>query len=146
MNSQSLFTDLERSRIQLAILEAEKKTSGEIRIHLESICSSSAFERATELFSILNMHNTRDRNGVLIYLAYESRVFAVIADKGINEKVPEGFWNSIVDDMSVFFKSAQFADGLIHGILKCGEKLAVYFPYNASDDLNELSNDISFGQ
>jgi uncharacterized membrane protein len=146
LNPQTFFTGPDREKIREAIAASEKLTSGEIRIHLESSSKVNAFERATQLFAQLNMHNTADRNGVLIYLALDNREFAILADKGINEKVPEGFWDMVVKEMSDFFKSGQFADGLIHGVKQAGEKLAAYFPYNALSDTNELSDDISFGE
>lgn len=146
MNIQSIFGQPERETIQQAIADSERKTSGELRIHIESKTKLKSFDRALQVFEKLNMHKTEQRNGVLIYLAYENRQFSIVADQGINEKVPEGFWNSVTDVMSAYFKEGKFTEGLVHGIHACGEKLALYFPYDNKNDKNELSDEISFGE
>ena len=88
----SLFTSEEQEQIANTIADAEKATSGEIRIAVEKHCHGSAFERAIEYFAKLDMDKTAQRNGVLIYLASEDHKFAIIGDKGINNVVPEDFW------------------------------------------------------
>ncbi len=138
-------TFAERDDIQKAIAEAELRTSGEIRVHIEKTHGGDVFKRALEVFSTLKMHETVLHNGVLFYLASTDRKFAIIADKGINDKVPLGFWNAISEVMSQEFKSGRFASGLITGISMAGEQLRHHFPVNP-DDKNELSNDISFGE
>ena len=90
------------------------------------------------------MHNTKDRNGVLIYVAVEDKSFVIYGDKGINDVVPKDFWNSTKEVMQSHFKSANFKQGLIDGIIKSGEQLAKYFPWE-HDDADELSNEISKG-
>lgn len=129
-----------------AIIEAEKQTSGEIRVHIESKAGKDTYQRALEVFEHLNMHQTEYKNGVLFYLAYKSKSFAIIADKGINDLVPEDFWTSVTEQMSEWFKQAKFSEGLIFGIQQAGEKLSAYFPYKAQSDRNELSDEISFGE
>ena len=129
-----------------AIREAEKQTSGEIKLHIEKKCQTEdVLERAKEVFVFLNMHLTKDHNGVLFYLAYEDRKFAVLGDIGIDEKVPSDFWNSTKDLLRTYFSQNQFAEGLCQGIKEAGLQLKTHFPY-ASDDINELPDDISFGQ
>ena len=91
------------------------------------------------------MHQTELRNGVLIYLAVEDRQLAILGDAGINLKVPKGFWDDTRDVMINEFKQGNFAKGLSDGIIKAGEQLREHFPYQ-SDDVNELSDDISFGE
>jgi len=127
-----------------AIREAEKNTSGEIRIHMERSASSDPLNRAAEVFQLLKMNNTRARNGVLIYIAVESRVFVILGDEGINQVVPDGFWKSTRDVMREPFKKGEFKKGIIEGILMAGEQLQKYFP-REPDDENELPDDISRG-
>lgn len=91
------------------------------------------------------MHETKDRNGVLIYLSVNDRKFAIIGDAGINKVVPEGFWNDIKELMTGHFKKGEFAIGLITGIEKAGEQLRQYFPFQ-DNDVNELSDEISYGE
>lgn len=143
MSARMFFTKEEQQNIVAAIKEAELNTSGEIRVHIENHCKKESLERAAELFYELKMDHTAARNGVLFYLAVKDRKFAVIGDEGINKNVEHDFWNEIKDEMTTHFKEKQFAEGLITGILKCGEKLKKHFPYQ-DDDVNELSDEISF--
>ena len=143
MTSRTFFSKEEQRRIVSAIKEAELDTSGEIRVHIENHCKEEALERAAELFYDLKMDRTAARNGILFYLAVKDRKFAIIGDEGINRNVEHDFWNDIKDEMTSRFKEKQFTEGLTNGILKCGEKLKQYFPYQ-DDDANELSDEISF--
>ncbi len=135
----------EQEQILEAIRQAELATSGEIRVHIEGkSLEPDVIERAKEVFAELGMNRTELKNGVLFYLAYEDRKFAVIGDKGINERVPDDFWNSTRDLMRSHFSKQEFALGLSKGIEKAGQQLKTYFP-RQDDDINELSDDISFG-
>ena len=147
MAADSLFFgEKEQQRIVEAIQNAEKQTSGEIKVHIEKKClSETALDRAKEVFALLNMHLTQDHNGVLFYLAYEDRKFAVLGDKAIFEKVPEDFWDSTKDLLRSHFSDNRFAEGLCLGINEAGIQLKKHFPYS-SDDINELPDDISFGE
>lgn len=143
MSARLFFTKEEQQNIVAAIKEAELNTSGEIRVHIENHCKEEALERAAEVFYDLKMNRTAARNGILFYLAVKDRKFAIIGDEGINKEVEHDFWNDIKDEMISNFKENKFAEGLIVGILKCGDKLKEYFPYQ-NDDVNELSDEISF--
>jgi uncharacterized membrane protein len=143
MSAETFFSDDQKEAIRKAIVEAEEKTSGEIRVHIEEKCEEGAVQRAEKIFGKLNMHKTAERNGVLIYLAVTSRVFAIYGDKGIHEKVPTLFWDSTSAVMERNFKEGKFTEGLTAGIAMAGEQLATHFPHKA-DDKNELTNDISF--
>ena len=141
----SFFGEEEQQQIVGAIREAEMQTSGEIKVHVEKNCNTTdAMERAAEVFGLLNLHRTEQKNGVLFYLAYEDRKFAVLGDSGIHEKVSDTFWNSTKDLLRSYFSQKQFAQGLCLGIKEAGEQLKKHFPYS-SDDINELPDDISFG-
>ncbi len=145
MGVRSFFTKEEQTQIVDAIKEAELNTSGEVRVHLDQHCEENMLDRAAFVFAKLKMHRTKLRNGVLFYLATASRKFAIIGDAGINQKVPDDFWDSIKEHVLSKFKEGNFADGLSEGIIKAGEKLKEHFPHQ-SDDVNELSDDISFGK
>lgn len=144
MSAQDFFTNTEKEDITLAIKNAELDTSGEIRVHVEEKCNGDAKDRAAYLFKKLNMHETELRNGVLFYVAVKNRKFAILGDTGINKMVPEDFWDNIRDKMLEEFRDGHFADGLIEGISMAGKQLKQHFPYQ-SDDVNELSDEISFG-
>lgn len=130
--------------IKQAILNAELDTSGEIRVHMENVCPGDVMDRAAYIFEKIEMHKTKLRNGVLFYLAVKNRKFAVIGDAGINEQVPDSFWEDLKLDMLNYFRENKFAEGLIYGIGRTGEFLKKYFPYQ-NGDVNELPDDISFG-
>lgn len=139
------FIEEEQQHIIEAIRQAEKQTSGEVKVHIEKKCpAEDVMERAKEVFGLLNMHLTEERNGVLFYLAYEDRKFAVLGDKGIYEKVSLDFWDSTKDLLRSHFSKNQFSEGLCKGIAEAGLQLKKHFPYQ-SDDTNELPDDISFG-
>jgi uncharacterized membrane protein len=139
----ALFTTEEQELIAHTIAEAEKATSGEIRIAIEKHCHGSAFERATQYFSELGMDKTAQHNGVLIYLASADHKFAIIGDRGIDNVVPDDFWETTQVAMKAHFQSGNMAAGIIAGVAAAGEKLALFFPYQ-NGDINELPNDIIF--
>lgn len=139
----AIFTTQEQEQIAHTITEAEKATSGEIRIAVEKHCKGDAYERATIYFHELGMDQTSQHNGVLIYLATEDHKFAIVGDKGINSLVPTDFWETTKIAMKAHFMSGNLSDGIIAGIALAGEKLATFFP-NKNDDVNELPNDIVF--
>jgi uncharacterized membrane protein len=145
MKPSALFTKEQQKQITDAIRKAELNTSGEIRVHIESKCKIDVLDRAAMLFSSLNMHKTELRNGVLFYLATDNKKFAILGDAGINQKVPDNFWETIKISMLEHFQVGDFATGLEKGILMAGEQLKQHFAYQ-TNDVNELSDEISFGK
>lgn len=145
MKPSALLNKEQQKLVENAIREAELNTSGEIRVHIESEITGDVLDRAAYLFEYLGMHKTEQRNAVLFYLATKSRKFAILGDAGINAKVPADFWDSIKQDMASAFAEGRFAEGLSRGILTAGEQLKKHFPYQ-KNDVNELSNEISFGK
>jgi uncharacterized membrane protein len=139
-----LFSSSEKKQLVDAISKAEKLTSGEIRVHLEPHCKGKVLDRAADVFVTLGMNKTVLRNGVLIYVAYEDKKLAIIGDRGINEVVPDNFWDAALEIMTAHFKQGEFLKGVLYGIDESGKHLFKYFPYYAGDK-NELSNDISEG-
>ncbi|RZS95329.1 TPM domain-containing protein [Cecembia calidifontis] len=143
--AERLFSEADRNRIIEAIQMAEKETSGEIQVHIENHCGEDVMDRAAEVFEMLKMHKTEERNAVLFYLAVEDHQFAILGDCGINRIVPENFWEQIKEEMLHHFKASAFTEGLCRGIYLCGQQLKAHFPYNESGDINELPDEISFG-
>ena len=141
---EDFLTAEEEQEIVLAILEAEKNTSGEIRVHIEAQTSLSPMERAKEVFHNLKMDNTKQENGVLIYVAVNDRKFAICGDRGIDKVVPKDFWDSTKDAIENEFKKGNFKKGIVEGVLKAGNELQAHFPWQHGDT-NELSDDISKG-
>ena len=134
-----------KALIEQAIKDAELNTSGEIRVHLESKCPADPLQRAIYIFNYLKMYNTQARNGVLVYVAVESRKFAIIGDAGINAAVPEDFWDGIKDRMRSSFAAGNYVEGLVEAVKESGVSLKKYFPYQ-SDDINEQPDEVSFGE
>lgn len=143
--SSKIFSTSDQEAIVQAIRDAEKDTSGEVRVHIDKKCPGDVLDRAAYWFGKLNMHQTELRNGVLFYLATNDRKFAILGDAGINAKVPEGFWDDIKSRMVLHFQKGDFVAGLVEGIRESGCQLKSHFPYQ-SDDVNELPDEISFGK
>lgn len=145
MKAPELFSEEDRVLIKAMIGEAEKKTSGEIRVYIDDECREDVMDKVAFLFAELGMHKTELRNGVLIYLAVSDHKFAIIGDAGIHAKVGDGFWNNIKAEMLKLLKENRYRDALVYGVKEAGEQLKQYFP-RAHDDRNELPDDIIFGK
>lgn len=143
--SEALFTPHQQKEIQDAIRMAERNTSGEIRVHIDNKCYGNVLDRAAQVFADLKMHETKLRNGVLFYLAWEDRKFAILGDAGIHAVVPDDFWDNIKIKMQLKFRAGQFKEGLCEGIMMAGNQLKEKFPLE-NDDHNELCDKISFGK
>ncbi len=139
---ESFLTAEEEQEIVDAILEAEQDTSGEIRVHLEYSDRGNPIKRARKLFHRLKMDNTRERNGVLLYIAVHDHHFVICGDKGIDQVVPEGFWDSTRDIIQGHFRKGAFKEGIIAGVRSAGQELKAHFPWRP-DDTNQLSDAIS---
>lgn len=143
MKADKFLTAEQQATVVDAVRLAEKGTSGEIRVHIDGECTGDPVKRAEEVFVKLGMHKTQLRNGVLIYMACNSKVFAIIGDKGINDVVPENFWEDVAKTMSAHFRAGDFTGGLSQAALMAGEKLKYFFPH-MEDDVNELPDEISY--
>lgn len=139
---EEFLTATDEQEIIAAIRHSESKTSGEIRVHLEHRCNGNALLRAQELFHLLKMDNTKEENGVLLYVAVDDQSFAICGDRGINNVVPADFWESTKEKMAKRFKEGDFKSGLIEGVRCVGDKLAAFFPWQHGDS-NELPDEIT---
>lgn len=144
MNASTIFTAAEKENIVKTIQMAEQKTSGEIRLHIEDYCKINPFDRALEVFYKLKMDNTKQRNGVLIYVAIKDRKLAIIGDKGIHDVVSNTFWDAVLQDLKQGFAEGAYYASLAKAIEMAGVKLQTYFPIEKNDK-DELDNEISFG-
>jgi uncharacterized membrane protein len=143
MKPSQFFNEDQKKQITDAVKEAELNTSGEIRVHIEADCKTDVLDRAAYIFEKLSMHETELRNGVLFYLSINDRKFAILGDGGINAVTQDNFWDEIKETVIGHFKKEEYAAGLGKGIKMAGEALKKHFPYQ-KDDVNELSDDISF--
>ena len=138
------FTKERQQQIVDAIREAELNTSGEIRVHVDKRCRKDVLDRALYVFKKLKMEQTRDRNGVLLYVAVDSHKTAIIGDEGVNAVVPPDFWNGIIDCAVKRFAQGEYTEGIAEAVTAVGEVLKQHFPYT-DDDINELPYEINFG-
>lgn len=145
MEVAEFLTKEQEAKVVDAIREAELNTSGEIRVHFEKSVDLDPIKRAQELFYQLEMDKTQYKNGVLFYVAVDDHKFAIIGDEGIDNVVPDDFWESIKNEVINEFVKGDHSQGLVLGILHAGEKLKEYFPFGDKDE-NELSDEISKGQ
>lgn len=142
-----IFAEQEIAKLKLAIAAAERLTSGEIRVYIESRCRYvEATDRAAELFLQLNMQETVARNGVLIYLATEDRQLAIWGDQGIHKRLGNEYWQQRIEEMLTFIKQLDYLSGITYCIEQVGNALSTHFPYQRATDQNELSDEILFGQ
>lgn len=146
-SKQKWVSDEENRLILEAISMAERETSGEIRVYIESRNPLiDTIERAKIIFIEMGMHATTQRNGVLIYLAVKDKEVAIVGDEGIHQKVGTIFWETRIQEMILCFKNNQLSSGLINCIGMVGQVLSDQFPYIEGQDRNELPNDIHFGK
>ena len=142
MNQKEFVAQLDQDRIVEAIVNAEGMTSGEIRVHIQPKAHGDIRTVAERTFERLGMTKTDQRNGVLLFIACEEQRFTILGDRGIDEKVPAGFWDEIASKLTIRFKAGEFTEGLVEAIHSAGEELRHYFP-RAEADVNELTNDIN---
>ena len=137
-----MLSELDKKSVVEAIQAAEEITSGEIRVHLDKKGGKDPFLEAKRVFERLGMTKTKERNGVLIYLCFTRKQLAILGDQGINEKVPEGFWDELYHSMAASFRNEDYCVGICTAVQRVGEKLSTHFPVN-EDNPNELSNEIT---
>ena len=136
------FGNFDSDRIVAAIAEAEKRSSGEIRVHVTRRKPDDLEKRAVERFHRLGMQKTKARNGVLLYIAPRARKFRIVGDVAIHEKCGGDFWRDVALAMEEDFRRGEFTEGVVRGVEKIGEVLATHFPRGAAD-ANELPNRVT---
>jgi uncharacterized membrane protein len=141
MTQKEFLAQLDQPRIVEAIKSAEMQTSGEIRVHVQPKSGSDIRAVAERTFERLGMTKTALRDGVLLFIASEDRAFVILGDKGIHEKVPDGFWDDVAANLTERFKAGAFTDGIVEAITAAGEHLGRFFPRGAGD-VNELPDEI----
>lgn len=144
---KEFFSAEEKTRIVEAIRIAEKETSGEIRIYVESKNSfMDPIDRTKEIFYQLKMQHTEHRNAVLLYIAMKDQELALFGDEGIYNKVGAEYWNNAVKNMIAQFSRDNIITGIEQCIFQIGQTLKETFPYEVTTDKNELPDDIVFGR
>jgi uncharacterized membrane protein len=145
LEAEKIISPSDREKIKSAIEQAEKITSGQIRVFVEDTCKVDVLDRAAHVFRKLKMHHTKDRHGVLIYVSVVDHKYAIIGDAGIHKHVKDDFWNKIKEEMLAHFKEGKIAGGIVHAIHEAGKALAAHFP-RKKNGTNELSDDVIFGE
>lgn len=142
MDHKEFLAQIDQPRVVEAIRSAENETSGEIRVHVQPRAGGGDLRTVAErTFERLGMTKTEARNGVLLFIAAEENRFVILGDKGIDEKVPAGFWDDIAAKLTIHFKNGEFTEGIVEAVAAAGEHLKVFFP-RAAGDVNELSDEI----
>ncbi|HSP93947.1 MAG TPA: TPM domain-containing protein [Thermoanaerobaculia bacterium] len=139
---RQFFSKLDSHRIVEAIAAAEKKSSGEIRVHVTRRKPDNMEERARRRFELLGMTKTALRNGVLIYIAPKLRRFQILGDTGIHEKCGDDFWKETAAELESHFRRGEFTEGIVKAIEKTGDALATHFP-RKTGDVNELPDQVT---
>lgn len=143
MQQKDFLARLDQKRITDAIATAERMTSGEIRVHVQPIVVGGEIRKVAErTFERLGMAKTALRNGVLLFIACEEQRFVILGDRGIDEKVPPGFWDDIAAKLTIRFRAGELTDGIVEAIHSAGEELLHYFPRSEAD-VDELANEIN---
>jgi uncharacterized membrane protein len=137
-----LFSPADLEAIAAAVAAAERRTSGQIRVHLERRCVGDPLAHARQVFQSLGMHRTRHRNAVLLLLTVDDRKFAVVGDDGIHAQVGHGFWDSVRDGLQRDLRGGRLRDGIVDAVGEIGRVLGRHFP-DRPDDRDELSDSVS---
>jgi uncharacterized membrane protein len=145
MTRKQLLRSIDDARVRTAIERAELQTSGEIVVSVAPFFWGNIHRAARQTFVRLGVSRTAARNGVLFFIVPSRRMFVVLGDQGIHEKVGQEFWERIASHLTEHFREGEFTEGLVHGIDEVGRQLAAFFPYDRSTDTNELSDNIDFG-
>ncbi|MBI5372241.1 MAG: TPM domain-containing protein [Sphingobacteriales bacterium] len=144
--NKPLFSEEENHLVVKAIRQAEKRTSGEVRVYVENRCRfMDAIDRAAEIFFSLKMEQTEERNAVLVYVALKDHQLAVFADEGIYKRTGQDYWNKVVSEMIATFNQQDYAKGIAECVIQIGDALHTHFPYDGDTDKNELPDQIVFG-
>lgn len=144
---KDFFSAEEKELMVQAIRDAERQTSGEIRLYVESRNPLvNVLERAADVFWELKMEQTDERNAVLLYIAMKDKELALFGDEGIHQKVGAEYWNKEVKLMIAQFSKESISAGIVQCINDIGQTLKEQFPYDEATDKDELSNDIVFGK
>jgi len=145
-NRRKLMKAVDVERVKAAIGEAERQTSGEIRVSVARFFWGGVRAAAERAFARLGVARTKDRNGVLFFIVPARKKFVVLGDAGIHARVGQEFWDCVAGLMSGHFKKGEFTEGLVAAIREAGRELAAAFPYDAAVDVNELADDVDFGE
>jgi uncharacterized membrane protein len=142
---QRLMKTIDAGRVKAALQDAERRTSGEIRVSVAPYFWGPVRRVAEKAFDRLNMHRTRDRNGILFFIVPSRKRFVVLGDAGIHARVGQDFWECLASLMSGHFRKGEFTEGLVRAIEEAGLQLASHFPCDPATDVNELPDDVDFG-
>ncbi len=143
---RKLLKTIDVDRVKAAVAAAERETSGEVRVSVSRFFWGPVRRVAERAFARLGMAKTKDRNAVLFFIVPARKKFVVLGDQGIHDKVGQDFWECVARLMSEHFRKGEFTEGLVAGIGEAGRQLAAHFPFDATVDVNELADDVDFGE
>ncbi len=143
---RKLLKTIDVDRVKAAVAAAERATSGEVRVSVARFFWGSVRHAAKNAFARLGMAKTKDRNAILFFIVPSRKKFIILGDEGIHAKVGQEFWERLAGLMSGHFRKGEFTEGLVAAIEETGRQLATHFPYDAAVDVNELADDVDFGE
>jgi uncharacterized membrane protein len=146
MHQRKMIRTIDAVRIKAAIEDAERCTSGEIRVSVSRFFWGRIEPVAWRAFRRLGVAATKEHNGILFFIVPSRRKFIILGDEGIHARVGQEFWAGVAAALSEEFKKGRFSEGLVRGIAEVGKRLAEHFPYDAATDKNELPDEIDFGK
>jgi len=141
MNANQFIATIVDQQVIQAIQSAEAQTSGELRVFVTDKIIEDPISEAWKTFARLNMHDTKQRNAVLIFVGPKARKFAIVADEGIHHFCKEAFWNQLAHQLSEGFKAGDYTGSLVRLIEEIGRALAAHFP-RLGNDVNELPDEM----
>lgn len=144
MNRWMLRRRIDAEAVRLAIEDAERRSSGEIRVSVSTFFFGNVRRAAEAAFVRMGMDRTAQRNGILFFVVPSRRRFVVLGDEGIHAVAGQEFWDTVAAAISTRFKAGDFTGGLVHGIAAAGEQLAAHFPSQGALDRNELPDGVDF--
>lgn len=141
---RTILSDEDKKFLVTLIKSTEESTSCEIKIHINDSCKGAALDKAIELIAKLGLDKTKNRTGIILYLSVKDKKFAIAGDVGIHQTLPNHSWHDLKDEAISFFKDEKYAEGLAHCLRKLSMIVTSTFPANKIDNVNEISDDISF--
>ena len=132
-----------KTAIVEAIVNAEKRSTGEIRVHVTRKACRDMMAEAKKTFQKLGMHKTKHRNGILLFVSWKNRELAILGDQGIHDQVGDSFWSQTRDKMIRYFREGRIEEGIVAGVTDAGEKLQKFFPAEHDKNPNELDNTVT---
>ncbi len=139
----ALLTSIEIQHLETKIAAAEKLTSAEFKIIIAKRAWFGFRKKAIRLFKKYNLHQTKQRNAVLLLILEKDQQLLIYGDEEIHQKVGNAGWEAICEEVIAEFKCGEYALGIALGLHLITDNLVEHFPA-LEKKTNEVSNEIIF--